>query len=456
MKTAQKLLVLFITGLILVSSLIACGGKDESDDSNKEQSKFDQYKKLSPEEIYEALLEANEYTVCTTVSMKKSGKLVQKIVYNLDKDHNKLKAKMANQSGENDPIERLSYCDLENNYVYVQSDDKWNVRSDVTDLDEVLEDIAPKDLLFKKENYGEYDSTNRNYPFLAEAIASEFGEEGLTCSGSMTRKGTTYTFVISANKDDAFQDVNIVIEFKNVSVKLPEADIPATQTNSVSADQNNKPSQDANTEKPAVQTTKAPETAKAPIATKAQETASVPETTGTTETEKPKPNFSMYSNLAPDSLYKAMLDSPELYLFIEINRDQVKLEKTGNIVKIDYYYASSQKAEMYYVDMSSKVRYQWKAGYPKENYPYTWEQILNSVGITPTTHYLLNKSYKSFDSSVKYLEIDPKAISHTIRSATLQRNDTYYHYEESISSSKYTKVTIHFKQTNTKLPAALS
>jgi hypothetical protein len=231
MKKFTKWIALLMAGLLLSATLIACDdgydwSEEEDGDDDEEQSESSsQYKNLTPEELWDAILEAKDFTVVMEGSSQK-GEIKAKVTYTIAKDGDKLQLTMERTNGDNSN-KQTAYYDLKNNLAYEEVDGQWYYEEgdeEDSDLSDLLDDLIPVDLLFDKKCYKTEDYENGDYVMRANAIAEELGApEDITCQGEMTSKSSTYTFTISAANDEQSLEYVITVKFKSDSIQLPDA-----------------------------------------------------------------------------------------------------------------------------------------------------------------------------------------------------------------------------------------
>ena len=237
MKNLTKWLALLLTGLMLTATLLACDSgnswsDDDDDDDDEESESFDEYKNLDPDELWDALMEAKDYTVSVHMNRTYEGESVERTM-TVEKDGNKVKLLVSANYPDGESYEELGYCDLDKHLFYEQSGDEWDVEeNEKVTLEVLLKEELDAEILFTEGLYGEYDKETRTYPMIPEKLI-EFinGNNDMIASGSMTRKGTTYTFLIQLESETQKQTVEFVFTFESVKVDLPKTEIPGTDEN---------------------------------------------------------------------------------------------------------------------------------------------------------------------------------------------------------------------------------
>ncbi|MBO5777955.1 MAG: hypothetical protein J6R82_00140 [Clostridia bacterium] len=237
MKKLTKWLTLLLAGLVLCATLFACDDgfdwSEEEEDDEEESESFDQYKKLSPEELWNALMEAKDYTISIQVSRTMNEQSGENNIF-VEKDGGKVKLTGSATTPDGASYDNLAYCDLDKQTFYEQlSDGTWDVEQDedIT-LEVMLKDELETSFLFLADLYGEYNADTRSYPMIAEKlIAAMDAPEDTIASGSMTRNGTTYTFIIETEQGGTRQTVEYIFTFQSVTVKFPAELAPETDDN---------------------------------------------------------------------------------------------------------------------------------------------------------------------------------------------------------------------------------
>jgi hypothetical protein len=237
MKKFTKWIALLMAGLLLLATLLACDdgydwAAEDDDDDDEESESYDKYKNLNPDEVWDALLEAKDYTISVRIHRTYEGNVVERTM-TVEKDGNKVKLYASANSPDGSSYEELSYCDLDKHLLYEQSGDQWDVdqHDDVT-LDVLLKEELEAEILFTEGLYGEYDKETRTYPMIPEKLIEVInGNNDMTASGSMTRKGTAYTFLIQLENESQKQTVEFVLTFESVKVDLPKVETPEGDEN---------------------------------------------------------------------------------------------------------------------------------------------------------------------------------------------------------------------------------
>ena len=230
MKQFSKWLALLMAGLLLSAALLSCDdgydwSEEEDGDDDEEQSESSsQYKNLTPEELWDAILDADEFTF-EMVAIRKNGDDAATSTCTVFKDGDLLKCEIVTKYGE-ETSTQTAYFDLKNNLDYEEEDGQWYYsegKDEEADLSDLLDDVCPVDLLFDKDCY-EAESENSEYIMLPDAIREELNAPGeVECEGKMTSKGSVYTFIFSASDEAHAIEYTITVKFKSDTIKLPDA-----------------------------------------------------------------------------------------------------------------------------------------------------------------------------------------------------------------------------------------
>lgn len=371
MKKFTKWLALFLAGVLLTTSLAACGGDASSsdDDDDEEQSekdngdkdndkdnnndneddgKFDAYKDLSPTELYEALLNAPNYTLSSEAENTYDGE-TEKMTYLFEKDGDLLKMEVEGQG--------TMYIDFKEKVGYAKNfEDEWSVLEDAPEYETFLNratGMNASDLL--NDDY--YDSKDGKYTMTADAFAEISGEDA---EGSATIEvdGTTYTIKLEGRADGMGSIYEIKIEFKSTSVKLPaEVNNGNNNGNTEQPDNNgNNGNNNGNTEQP--------------------------DNNGNTD--------ELYS---PEDIYNKLVRSENAFVVLETHEDtpddyivtQYHIMRDGNHVEL-YTYEDSEEWGTYtdvaYFDLDTDLYYYEMDGewyYDEFGQDFEWEDIIQMM-----------------------------------------------------------------------------
>lgn len=252
-----------LAAILSTAAFTACSDStawigDEADDKDKDDASksesFEQYEDLSPEEVYEALLEAKDYVLTTTMTRTYESES-SSATYQMEKDGDLIQATQSYQSDSGSESE-TRYFDLDNKISYVQEDGKWVISdtesSELMSLETLIERMVQgeAELMFEDDNYHPYDKT-AGYLATNDAIEEAMGDatDEYAFTLSMTPNDTVYTYLFSAIGDEATTVMKFEVTFQSVSVTLPEVqsadnDSAVTDNNSEQTQNpDNKPSQ---------------------------------------------------------------------------------------------------------------------------------------------------------------------------------------------------------------------
>ena len=461
MKKMAKWIALLMAGLMLSATLLACDsaytGSDDDDD--EEEESFDEYKKLSPEEVGEALEDAKDYTVHTVWAYHYNGQNIRR-EYALDKDGNKLKLYLSTEGGDGELRKETQYGDLKKNYVYLLGEDnRWVAESTEIDLEDTLEEIAPVELFFDDENYGEYDSDAHSYPLNEEDVrnfVNEEAEEG-SASGSMTRKSTTYTFTASVQQgEEAYQTIETVIRFKSVSVDLPKVDLP---------DEEDKDQPSVDDQKPAV-------TDDVPSTPQPQPPVEEPDHPQPPVEEPEEPSLPVPDS--PSEVYERLFHADSAHYSIAIYsadnsvNQTLDILKNGDILLVTLF--SGANTMRSYMDLGTGYLYtldengDWCKEYSES--VVSWETlILQTFGdelsaIVDDSNYEYNAQSQQYYISDNILKLLSQLLDTELNGVTLNYIEPNTHffllqeYDSSMGTDLFTEISVTFEEPIVTLPDA--
>ena len=223
-------------------SLLSCGGTNEGtapggDDPNQQENGGQSnngsiennqgYDGLSPEGVYNAMLEADDYIAVATITRTYNGETATATL-KAEKDDHRVRLSETYNSADGSESETF-YCDLSAKHWYQQSDGIWLYTSNDYTIQDLLKNLTQSshELLFEDDHYHEYNET-AGYLAKAEALAEHFEDssEGITYTLSMTPGEDVYTFLISGITEEITMVLELKITFQSVSVTLPEAGTP--------------------------------------------------------------------------------------------------------------------------------------------------------------------------------------------------------------------------------------
>lgn len=225
MKHMKKWLALLLAGMMVTASLFACsdnnGGSDgdEDEDKAKETEKsFDQYKKLSPEEVFEAMEDAEQFTF--------------KFVENQDGDESTLIFERDGDAVELKQDDSTMFFDTENCICYEEiGEDEYDVEEDSYQWDSLFEELIEEcvgdyglNFIMSDDSYEKDGST---YTLTEDAIEDYIAANSFITEmeGSMKRSSTEYVFTVRAENEDGEEtELEYTVTFEETSVKLPKVE----------------------------------------------------------------------------------------------------------------------------------------------------------------------------------------------------------------------------------------
>ncbi len=228
MKKLTKWISLLMAGLMVSATLASCDSgydwSEEDADDKEEQADTSKYKNLDPDDVADAILEADKFTISVEIHTgSASENITRKLNYMKNGDliwgSSKTTSATYNTAYE-------VYADLKAGLLYTQEDGVWVTEEEETDLNEILDDVLYDDLLLENDSYLEFDSDTGRYPLKEEALREELGvSENTSVEGYMTRKGGEYTFFFSiTNESGNPQTCTITVKFTADKISLPEVE----------------------------------------------------------------------------------------------------------------------------------------------------------------------------------------------------------------------------------------
>ena len=251
MNQLLKWLSLLLAGVMLTSVLLACT-EDEED------AKFAKYADLCPSELYEALLEADEYKISVNISYAVSEDDSYEVKRKLYKNDELVKISVQNNGDE---MER--YYDFDEELVYIQNQDGVFSAMPIEELGDnqtlkyLVDSLLDEDL-FDDDHYKKFDEETGRY-VMKKSVAEDHGNEKLYIEVD----GTSYRIHADGESDD---EADCKIKFESTKVKLPQIgenrpspeSVPAVTTRPTST------TEPADTTQMPAQTTRAPITTPPP------------------------------------------------------------------------------------------------------------------------------------------------------------------------------------------------
>ncbi|MBQ8288141.1 MAG: hypothetical protein IJX76_05145 [Clostridia bacterium] len=214
MDKVTKWIALLLAGVMMSAALFACGGEAEDKDDE-----FAEYANMKPSELYEALLEADEYEIALEAAYA-AGEEQYTMEQKLAKNDEVVKMENLNVDGSTD----LCYYDFDESLIYAQnSDGVWSVSpidsyAVVGTLEELVDTIVGEEL-FEDDYYEAFDEDSGRY-VMKEAVAQEHDCESLYIKVN----GASYLIRTVGTLEGMTVDVECEIEFKSTKVSLPLVD----------------------------------------------------------------------------------------------------------------------------------------------------------------------------------------------------------------------------------------
>lgn len=246
MKNMKKLLALLLAGVMLVGMTACDSGdsedgekvvdkttdsEDENTDGGNEQQPADEdpyaaYENLSPAQVLEAFASAEEAS-CTHTRIvtdeESQDKSYSQSVMKRDGDL----AEEASRNSESYELDPSAYYDFGRNlhywWTYSPYSAGWvegNLDSDWKTMVETDEGFGDLEIFFVDENYViEGDRWT-----LKEEAGEGFWYDAVLKTAYMESSGTTYTFVLEYTDDGEFTRYEMLFEFADITVTLPDFD----------------------------------------------------------------------------------------------------------------------------------------------------------------------------------------------------------------------------------------
>ncbi|MBQ8288623.1 MAG: hypothetical protein IJX76_07625 [Clostridia bacterium] len=251
----KKLTAMLLAGLLACTALVGCevsSSRTNYDHYDDDEDYYDndynynsssgsnsgnaqqnsQYTGLSPTEIMEALGKAEDYVITSNATMSNNEAGVnQSAAMTVKKDGNYAIMEGSRMDGSYLSDYSTTYIDLDSHTGYFKGENgNWTSEFD--------NDINWGTLLYYMayDNDGgaiieyilddsNYYSTDTNKHIMREdGLARIIADgNGVSASGSMTKSGATYLFVMTAQKNNTVLNFTITIEFKSTSVIIPNS-----------------------------------------------------------------------------------------------------------------------------------------------------------------------------------------------------------------------------------------
>ncbi|MBQ8382402.1 MAG: hypothetical protein IJX47_04260 [Clostridia bacterium] len=222
----KKALSLLAAGLLILSLFAACGSKDctESTAATTQSGDPAAYEGLTPEQVYDTLLQTEDFVFITVMDRKVTGATIS-MTYMLEKDGDTLRYTVY-QDAEDDTydVNSVIYIDLKENICIAPSGDEWYVLEESEDISvkALVDNCTPVDLLFDN---GNYSVSGGRYILTEDAILTAIGSTTATVSGKMTADGESYSFEVVTEEAGNTVTMTTKVLLRNVSVEMPTYDL---------------------------------------------------------------------------------------------------------------------------------------------------------------------------------------------------------------------------------------
>lgn len=206
---------------------------------NEYNDEFEQYKNLSPKDVYRSLLEAENVTI-TLVQSGTQFDNADEITVIIGRDGDIVSESYASDTGYHD----MGYYNLENSKAYYEYDGKWNVCESLYNWEMLVNsvDTLPTILgsCFAEGNYTQADN---QFNLTQEGIADinyKYGNDfEQICSGDygieayMKNVGISYAYYFKIYNlyEDISMVFDITVDFNGVTIDLPEVDVTQDDVN---------------------------------------------------------------------------------------------------------------------------------------------------------------------------------------------------------------------------------
>lgn len=531
MKKLTKYLALLLAGLVTAASLAACLAvevNEDADDGDKEEEEtdqFDVYRKLSPAEAIEALKDAEEVSLSFKISDSEDGETEHDMLV-VERDGDKLKF-TAVQEFDGDREEETNYADLSARKAYYEDDGEWDIEDledDMTwtslleELSEAWIEVEGLSILAVDDNYDKNGAVYTIKDSVWEELLAENGlgadadeADEVVPSASMTRDGTTYTFLAKVNRPESESVWEYTIEFDEMTVELPEgvsdgesgdssnettapsatdapvntdapiiattAPIetlpPETVTPDVTTELEQLPPETVAPETvapdqpqqtlPPVTTTNTPPATDAPVVTDAPATNAPPVTDAPTATlppvEQPTTPASPYSNMKPSGIYTALANAEDVGIAVIAEGTFVVYEKDGDKLSV-YTGTNETDGETVYIDMANNNSYvevdgEWYQSPPATT--ITWESLLQTMQLSANTYAFVDGNYNAFSASDSQLTIKSSVLTGSdVTASGLERNGLNYYLTETYADGTVMVTVFSFEEMTVEFPATVN
>ncbi len=420
-----------LAGLMLAGALAACSDSASTGTFGDYEDEEKNYNDLSPADVYEALQEADDYTVSVIVSETQGTKSSQTKM-EITKDESRLQVHTRQSDSFTVIAEIDGYMDLDAQKVYAKENGVWVAQSEAFDMKRLVDEAlqGKSDVLFDNGNYidakdGYYKSDHTKM----DGLGAAYGE-GYTCTLSADCTGAQYEFLLSYFKDQHIYYIKATIAFADTQVILPTLGsdkdpnaggnlLPGTLPPVTQNPTTQKPvTQKPVTEKPATQTQK-------PV------------------TDKPvTPPTPTLTYLTPAKLFKAIENAGDITIEIEQNGVKFVARKDG-----DHVLWETAEYDQYF-DLSTGYVYQQINGEWKNQYvAYDWSSFMLQLGLDYGAYYFADRYYNQFDESDRTLSVNTSLVV-GLQSAVLERSEDCYVLTERRSDGQYCIYTFRISESN--------
>ena len=441
MNKLIRCLAILTASALLTTSLLSCGGAggsisvggndnpteqggsqngNSNGNGNSDGSTDQRYDGLTPEGVYQALLQADDFTAIVTMHRTIYGESATGTL-KMEKDGNLFRLGETYQSADESETD-TTYYDLNTRYWYEQSDEEWIYVTEDFTLQSLLENLTQDSvgLLFEDDHYHPYNAV-AGYLAKTESLKKFFenGPEGAAYTMSMTPSEEGYTYLLSIIATDQSLTMELKVSFSAVSVDLPDAEpLPSTgesnkedSKNPVNPDENGSATPDNTDPSPDHKEEGKEEGTVAP---------------------QPSPSPSPVAGfLSPSDLYKAVYSAEELALDVLIGDNGYSVEKTGDLALVTRI-ANGEAVSSIYYDLESGYSYNYLNDRWNENYAaYDWPSLLQQLELTSSAYLFRDGYFESFENTDATLSVEDKLLQDSdIASATWKRTDGIYVFTE--------------------------
>lgn len=229
----KKIAAMLLAGVLACTALVGCYNYNSSGGSNfGNTQQSSQYVGLSPTEIGAALSNADSFVITSHATMKndahgfsQTASLSTQVAGNLVKTSGTIMV-------EKDIIEYNLYADMNQHTVYYKEDGNWTSDTDDSITPDRREEFVgllafshdaenPFKYITDSSNYNQISDTR--YEMHGNTLKGKLMDGSGTSSGYMTSSGSTYTFVMTAQRENTVLNFTVTIEFKSTSVTIPDS-----------------------------------------------------------------------------------------------------------------------------------------------------------------------------------------------------------------------------------------